>query len=84
MHDETLTLPIHKHLQLHASQYKQKTQHPSHPLHTHTSYFNTEDPRMTGLNSEIESQTTTAWDAVSNSSISYLSARNKIRQSFTL
>ena len=25
MHDETLILPIHKHLQLHASHYKQKT-----------------------------------------------------------
>ena len=35
LHDETLT--IHKHLQLHASQYKQKIQHPSHPLHKHTS-----------------------------------------------
>ena len=32
MHDETLTLPIHEHLQLHASQYK------------HTTYFNT--PRL--------------------------------------
>ena len=27
-----------------ASQYKQKTQHPSHPLHKHTTYFNT--PRL--------------------------------------
>ena len=44
MHDETLTLPIHEHLQLHASQYKQKTQHPSHPLHKHATYFNT--PRL--------------------------------------
>ena len=33
LHDETLTLSIHQHLQLHASQYKEKTQHPSHPLH---------------------------------------------------
>ena len=41
LHDKTLTLPIHEHLQLHASQYKQKTQHPSHPLHKHTTYFNT-------------------------------------------
>ena len=41
LYDETLTLPIHEHLQLHASQYKQKTQHPSHPLHKHTTYFNT-------------------------------------------
>ena len=44
LHDETLTLPIHEHLQHHASQYKQKTQHPSHPLHKHTTYFNT--PRL--------------------------------------
>ena len=44
LHDETFTLPIHEHLQLHASQYKQKTQHPSHPLHKHTTYFNT--PRL--------------------------------------
>ena len=41
LHDETLILPIHVHLQLHASQYKQKIQHPSHPLHKHTTYFNT-------------------------------------------
>ena len=34
---KTRILPIHEHLQLHASQYKQKTQHPSHPLHKHTS-----------------------------------------------
>ena len=44
LHDETLTLPIHEHLQLHASQYKQKTQHPSHPLHSYTTYINT--PRL--------------------------------------
>ena len=37
-------LPIHEHLQLHASQYKHKTQHPSHPLHNSTTYFNT--PRL--------------------------------------
>ena len=41
MYDETLILPIHEQLQLHASQYKQKTQHPSYPLHKHTPYFNT-------------------------------------------
>ena len=44
MHDETLTLLIHENLHLHNSQYKQKTQHPSHPLHKHTIYFNT--PRL--------------------------------------
>ena len=27
LHDETLTLPIHEHLQLHASQYKQNIHH---------------------------------------------------------
>ena len=30
LHDEKLTLPIHEHLQLHASQYKQKAQHTHH------------------------------------------------------
>ena len=45
--DETLMLPIHEHLQLHASQYKQKTQHPSHPLHKHTTYFNTSRQKKT-------------------------------------
>ena len=44
LHDEARTLPIHGHIQLHASQYKQKTQHPLHPLHKHTTYFNT--PRL--------------------------------------
>ena len=34
LHNETL---IHEHLQLYASQYKQKTQYPSHALHKHTS-----------------------------------------------
>ena len=38
LHDETLTLPIHEHLQLHASQYKHETQHSQHK---HTTYFNT-------------------------------------------
>ena len=36
LHDETLTLPIHEHLQLHASQYKQK-----HNIH-HIHYTNTQ------------------------------------------
>ena len=46
LHDETLLLHIHEHLQLYASQYKQqtKTQHPSHSLQKHTTYFNT--PRL--------------------------------------
>ena len=44
LHDKTLTLPIHEHLPLHASQYKQKTRHPSHLLHKHIIYFNT--PRL--------------------------------------
>ena len=41
LHDETLILPIHEHLQIHVSQYKQKTPHPAHPLHKHTTYLNT-------------------------------------------
>ena len=44
LHDETFILTIHEHLQLHTSQYKHKTQHPSHRLHKHTPYFNT--PRL--------------------------------------
>ena len=44
MHDETLILPIHEHIQLHTSQYKQKTQHPSHNLQKYTTSFNT--PRL--------------------------------------
>ena len=41
MYDETLLLPIHEHIQFNASQFKPQTQHPSHPLHEHTTYFNT-------------------------------------------
>ena len=44
LHDETLILPIHEQLQLHASQYPQTTQH---PLHKHTTFFNT--PRLKKL-----------------------------------
>ena len=40
LHDEAHTLHIHEHVQHHASQYKQKTQHPSHPIHKHTTHFN--------------------------------------------
>ena len=47
LHDETLTFPIHEHIQIHAPHYKQKTQHPSHPLHKHTTNFNT--PRLKTL-----------------------------------
>ena len=34
LHDETNILPIQKHLQLHASQLRQKAQYPSHPLYS--------------------------------------------------
>ena len=37
LHDETLILPIHEQMQLHASLFKQKTQHPSHH-YTNTHY----------------------------------------------
>ena len=40
LHDETHTLPIREHLQLHASQIRQKSQHPTHPLH----YITTQHP----------------------------------------
>ena len=49
LHDKTLILSIHEHIQLHASQYKQKTQPPSHHLNKHTKYFNT--PRLETLSS---------------------------------
>ena len=57
LHDETLTLPIHEHLQLHASQYKQKTQHPSHSLHKHTTYFNTPRLKTISLTTAATQQT---------------------------
>ena len=47
LHDETLILSIHEHIQLHASQYKLKAQHTSHTLHEHTTYFNT--PRLKNI-----------------------------------
>ena len=34
----TPTPPIYEHIQLYASHYKQKPQHPSHPLQKHTTY----------------------------------------------
>ena len=44
LHDETNVLPIHQHLQLHASQIRQKAQHPTHPLHKMTIHPHT--PRL--------------------------------------
>ena len=38
LHDETNILPIQKHLQLHASQVRQKAQYPSHPLYRYTTH----------------------------------------------
>ena len=40
LHDETNILPIQKHLQLHASQIRQKAQYPSHPLYKYTTHNN--------------------------------------------
>ena len=59
LHDETLTLLIHEHLQLHASQHKHKTQHPSHPLHKHTTYFNTPRLKTLFLTTDAAQQTFT-------------------------
>ena len=44
LHDETNVLPIHQHLQLHASQIRQIAQHPTHPLHKLTIHPHT--PRL--------------------------------------
>ena len=71
LHDETLTLPIHEHLQLNASKYKQKTQHPSHPLHKHTTYFNTQRLKKTIFNNgryttNIPTDTVTTSDIKTN------------------
>ena len=44
MYDETNILPIYHQLQLHASQIRQKAQHPTHPLHKLTIHPHT--PRL--------------------------------------
>ena len=58
LHDETHTLPIKEHLQLHASQIRQKLQHPTHPLHYITTQQTTPRPpifqRRGGADSESE------------------------------
>ena len=62
LHDETHTLPIHEHLQLHTSQYKPKTQHSSHPLHKHTTYFNTPKAKKTLFLTTAATQQTISTD----------------------
>ena len=57
LHDETLTLAIHEYLQFHASQYKQKAHHPSHPLHKHITYFNTPMLNTLFLTTAVTQQT---------------------------
>ena len=57
MHDETFILPSYEHLQLHASQYKSKTQHPSRPLHKHTTYFSTPRLKTQSLTTAVTQQT---------------------------
>ena len=42
LHNETNILPIQKHLQLHASQVRQKAQYPSHPLYRYTTHNNSQ------------------------------------------
>ena len=42
LHDETNILPIQKHLQLHASQIRQKAQYPLHPLYKYTTHHNSQ------------------------------------------
>ena len=50
LHDGTLILYVHEHIQLHVSQYNHTIQHPSDPLHKHTSYFNTRRLKPTIFN----------------------------------
>ena len=38
LHEETRILPLQNHLRLHASQLRQQTQHPDHPLHALTTH----------------------------------------------
>src|SRR2546425_9091776 len=40
LHQETKTLPLSNHLKLHASQLRQKSQLPTHPLHDLTQQIN--------------------------------------------
>ena len=57
------------HLQLHASQYKQKTQHLSHPLHKHTSTPQCKKLQQRLLHNNIptDSHTVTTTDIKTNS-----------------
>ena len=50
LHDETLTLPIHEHLQLHASQYKQNTTSITSPTQTHNILQHTKAKKKTIFN----------------------------------
>ena len=54
LHDETHIIPIHEHLQFLASQYKQKTQHPSHASHIRTTYFNTPRQKAKKLTQSLQ------------------------------
>ena len=62
LHDETHTLPIKEHLQLHASQIRPKSQHPTHPLHyitiprrkKQTTYNNTDYTRDIDTNDDVK------------------------------
>ena len=42
LHDETNTLPMHKHLQLHASQVRHKAQNPPLSLYRYTTHYTSE------------------------------------------
>ena len=66
LHDETLTPPIHEHLQLHTSQCKQKTQYPSHPLHKHTSTLQGKDTMLNNGRYTTNIHTVTTTDIITN------------------
>ena len=47
LHNETNILPLNAHLKLHSSQLRQKSQHPTHPLHKFTVFTENERHKKT-------------------------------------
>ena len=50
LHDETQILPLYTHLQLSASQIRQKSQHPTHLLHSLTKHTTPTPKKQTAFN----------------------------------
>ena len=66
LHDETNVLPMHQHLQLRASQVRQRAQHPTHPLRRLTVHPHT--PRLKNRPHSTTSATHTQTQSHSNRS----------------